>query len=124
MSEEDIKILEELILYYEAEAISRKFIGNLSISVNEDDIQAIENLLKGYREKEEIIEKLNKNTLDFSNTVIKDFIPKSKVKEKIEKLEKAKQEYEEENTIDEDYYFDINGYDKAIWVLQEIMEGE
>ena len=38
--EEDIKILEEFIKYYEAEATSRKVRRTLSIRVDEDDIDA------------------------------------------------------------------------------------
>ena len=49
---EDIKILEEFIKYYESEAISRKFRGTLSISVDEYDIDAIEHLIKAYKELE------------------------------------------------------------------------
>ena len=49
---ENIKILEEFIKYYESEAISRKFRGTLSISVDEYDIDAIEHLLKAYKELE------------------------------------------------------------------------
>ena len=50
---ENIKILEEFIKYYESEAISRKFRGTLSISVDEYDIDAIEHLIKAYKELEE-----------------------------------------------------------------------
>lgn len=53
------------------------------------------------------------------------FIPASKIKEKIKELEKERQKYREENTrIDEDYFFDINGFDNAILVLQELLEGK
>lgn len=51
--EEDLKILEEFIKYYESEAISRKFRGTLSISVDQYDIYAIEHLIKAYKELEE-----------------------------------------------------------------------
>lgn len=76
--EEDITILTAFLLSNIPEIITQEEFDEVK--------QAIEKLIKGYREKEEIIEKLNKNTLDFSNTVVKDFIPKSKVKERIEKL--------------------------------------
>lgn len=56
--------------------------------------------------------------------IYENYIPIQKVKDKIEELEKRKQEYEEENTIDEDYFFDINGYNSAIFVLQELLELE
>ena len=47
--EEDVKILEKFIKYYEAEATSRKFRGTLSISVDEDEIDALENLINMYK---------------------------------------------------------------------------
>lgn len=55
--EEDIKILKEFVKYYEEEAISRKFRGTLSISVDEDDIQAIENILNRLEQDERVINK-------------------------------------------------------------------
>lgn len=62
--EEDIKILEEFIKYYEAEATSRKFRGTLSIRVDEDDIDALENLINMYKrvlkENEYMHNELNK----------------------------------------------------------------
>ena len=42
---EDREILEEFIKYFEAEAISRKYRRNISITVGEDDIEAIKNIL-------------------------------------------------------------------------------
>ena len=98
--EEDIKILEDFIKYFEAEAVSTKYRRNISITVGEDDIEAIENLIKGYRE----LEKSNKEkakmlTQQDRNLQIsydslqelfklreykKDSIPKSKIVEKIE----------------------------------------
>lgn len=63
--EEDIKILEEFIKYYEAEATSRKFRGTLSIRVDEDDIDALENLINIYKrvlkENEELKQDRNNN---------------------------------------------------------------
>lgn len=52
MNEEEkkaIELLEEFIKYYEAEATSRKFRGTLSIRVDEDDIDALENLINMYK---------------------------------------------------------------------------
>lgn len=106
----DIEVLEEFIKYFEAEAISRKYRRNISITVGEDDIQAIENLIKGYRELEY---KYNKALTDLSieakrtneenyrcslfaveNNDLKeklaDSIPKSLIKEKIEELKAYK----------------------------------
>lgn len=109
--EEDIKILEEFIKYYEAEATSRKFRGTLSIRVDEDDIDALENLINMYKrvlkENEELkILKSGIQTLqnvgiedgkyivmsktDFLNGSCKhlldDYIPKQEIKDKIEEL--------------------------------------
>ena len=56
--EEDIKILKEFVKYYEEEAISRKFRGTLRISVDEDDIQAIENILNRLEQDERVIEEM------------------------------------------------------------------
>ena len=110
--EEDIKILEDFIKYYEAEAISRKFRGTLSISVDEQDIQALENLLTRYKQLEEEKKKLKtikgfeeenievskfgewvgKDYIDYKfeyenyQRILADSIPKSKIKEKIKEL--------------------------------------
>lgn len=144
--EEDIKILEDFIKYFEAEAISTKYRRNISITVGEDDIQAIENLIKGYRELEKEID-LNKDRIVYKNKEIKrqeneicilqnevffykkelgdyetllkkDYILKSKIKEKIEELDNA--------SVKEEYVFyklsseDIRRTIKT--VLQELME--
>ena len=136
--EEDIKILEDFIKYYEAEAISRKFRGTLSISVDENDIEAIENLInrnkeleklelehqkingnlrekikeleknkelktiKGFEENIEVSkfgEWVGKNYIDYKfeyenyQKILADYIPKSKIKEKIEELERDIEDY-------------------------------
>lgn len=69
--EEDIKILEEFIKYYEAEATSRKFRGTLSIRVDEDDIDALENLINMYKrvlkENEQLRTEVNSLKKDISN---------------------------------------------------------
>ena len=74
------------------------------------------------KENEEL--KIKEFQLHLATEEMKSMIYKQKVKEKIEELEKRKQEYEEENTIDEDYLFDMNGYNSAILVLQELLESE
>ena len=50
----DIEILEEFIKYFEAEATQRKYRRNISITVGEDDIEAIENLIQRNKDLEEI----------------------------------------------------------------------
>lgn len=53
------------------------------------------------------------------------FIPKSKVKEKKEELEKELKEYEESDMEqDEDYFFDVNALNGEIQVLQELLGEE
>lgn len=99
--EEDIQILEDFIKYYEAEAISRKFRGTLSISVDEQDIQALENLLTRYKQLEKQID------LDY---VEENYIEKSKIKEKIEEWDKSIKWA----NADDRYY--------AIKILQELLE--
>lgn len=118
----NIEILGEFIKYFEAEATQRKYKRNISITVGEDDIEAIENLIQENKElriqisaRETVVDKLAKenkelkeklqqykkieeiaNTItddDIKNAIKnaeKDYIPKSKVKAKIEKLEKEK----------------------------------
>lgn len=102
--EEDIEVLEEFIKYFEAEAISRKYRRNISITVGEDDIQAIENLIKGYRELEEE-NKYYKNKFEIVHA---DSLPKDMqfviyTKEVFDKFRKIQQEYlgnEHENVRD------------------------
>ena len=121
--EEDIKILEEWI---------EITIGNRPEWVKSDEIlkiidykqiQALENLIKGYKTQEDIIKDLENDIIAVFKKGIADCNSwwKIKIKEKIEELEKAKQKYQEENAIDEVYCFEINAYNKAIWVLQELM---
>lgn len=68
---EDIKILEEFIKYFEAEAMSRKYRRNISITVGEDDIEAIENLIARNKELE---------------SALKNSVSKDEIKAKIEEL--------------------------------------
>lgn len=49
----NIEILEEFIKYFEAEATQRKYRRNISITVGEDDIEAIENLIQENKELKE-----------------------------------------------------------------------
>lgn len=101
--EKEISILKELINDLKRE---EKLIGYDA----EIEIQAIENLIKGYK-----IEKL-RNTLDEQSLkeALDDYIPKSKVKEKIEELEEEKKYYYSDYKIDE--------LNDKIQVLQELME--
>jgi hypothetical protein len=91
--EEDIKILEDFIKYYEAECTSRGFERTLIVRVDKDDVQSLENLIKEYRELEErniylVNERKKLEELLFMSN--ENYIEKSKVKEKIEEYEKMK----------------------------------
>lgn len=112
--EEDIKILEDFI-----NGTLFKYARN---AFDEEDLRntldkAIETLIKGYKAKCELIEKL-KQDKDILYGVIdeikEDYIPKSKIKEKIEELEKEKDYYYSDYKIDE--------LNDKIQVLQELME--
>ena len=79
--EEDIKILEEIIEYCKE---------HLPPYYKDEDLQAIENLIKGYRELEEEKKELQKYIKDYlipKSTINLIYIPKSKIKEKMEELE-------------------------------------
>ena len=122
--EEDIKILEDLIK-------EKDFIDYEKYQVKIDT--AIENLIKGYKELEEMLEHIEKfrelnlsSEIDYvialkSNfmTYLKtDYIPKSKVREKMQELyDKArKEEGYIYNHIDEYYY--------ATEILKELLKEE
>lgn len=119
---ENIKILEEFIKYYESEAISRKFRGTLSISVDEYDIDAIEHLIKAYKELEEENKRLKASHIVTHNKIsdeekaeIFDVIDNSidtyfeKIKPYWEQImTKDKMSLEEAETIINDMYQDRN----------------
>lgn len=90
--EEDIKKIQERIIepFYD-------FPNPISIELKDTDVELIENLIKGYKELEEENKILkNKQTKVIADSFHEkmaekfdeDFIPKSKVREKIEELEK------------------------------------
>ena len=100
----DIEILEEFIKCFEAEATQIKYRRNISITVGEDDIEAIENLIQRNKDLEQIekehkeengklrdrIKELEKVILLDSKPIILGMIPISRIKEKIEELTKIK----------------------------------
>ena len=124
--EEDIKILEEL--------------KNVTVTfITDKERQAIENLIKGYREyknfyhrrlkewrkKFENQEKHFLNELDEYDEEreklkkqLEDSIPKSKIKDMIEEYEKLIKEVQD----NEEHYNEIPLYEHDIEVLQELME--
>lgn len=66
----NIEILEEFIKYFEAEATQRKYRRNISITVGEDDIEAIENLIQ---ENKELKEKYNRLSHFAIETIFSEF---------------------------------------------------
>lgn len=152
----NIEILEEFIKYFEAEATQRKYRRNISITVGEDDIEAIENLiqenteLKEYKKIAELtkiscctaqncealnnaiknglenekllqenkelkkLENLTNESIKNSNSIKKNYIPKSKVKELNEKIHNLL----DDNGITRAYQLEIDKY------FEDLEEGE
>ena len=107
-----IEILEEYI----KEVWKPKPIHNVIpdwATIEKEQIQAIENLIKEYKDvNKEVLHWIEKYNLEHQK-----YIAKSKVKAKIEKLDKKKRKSQiEYSTIDELIF------DKKIEVLQELLE--
>ena len=101
--EEDIKILEELFDDVELS------IGGWVDRLDKKERQALENLIKGYRELEEIAESYIWQSNFDMKFYEENYIPKSKIADKIKEL-----------VIEEETgYFDNS---RIIRVLQELME--
>lgn len=120
--EEDRKILEKLINTMKSDR--ELFDEKIDKEIYAFFINALEHILSDYKRVLKENKELEADNYELNNRIndLLDNIPIQKVKDKIEELEKRKQEYEEENTIDEDYFFDINGYNSAIFVLQELID--
>lgn len=145
--EEDIKILEELT----TQKYSERLLKSLSYIKEEDEIhiltmlerQAIEKIIKEYRELEEIVNKyggakeLEEYILELSrflgnvsidamiNTIKNDYIPKSKIKEKKEEYKQIIDKYEKQVENDEETdlcYEEIREYACRIETYQELLE--
>lgn len=93
--EENIKILEEIVdVYYDCAGNKEQdYDMRVDMGFMKKEAQSIENLIKGYRELEEenkkIIQGKFREVAD-KNSYIKDmYIPKSKIKEKIEEVNKS-----------------------------------
>lgn len=91
----DIEILEEFIKYFEAEATQRKYRRNISITVGEDDIEAIENLIQRNKDLEQILELMSKSLDNISYDQIP--IAIEELKFKLQDLEQIEKEHKEEN---------------------------
>lgn len=109
--EEDIKKIEEIINWLKDSSYP------YDISLTRDDIQSLENLIKGYRELEER-ELWSTATI---NGLKRDFIPKSKIKEKIEELEKDIDDLMQNGDVYNDNVSKYNDLKLKIEVLQELM---
>lgn len=132
--EEDIKILEEKVeLYYDCAVIDEDgFDMRVDIAFMKKDAQALQNLIKGYRNLEMELEKENEslvrqyeyqgalmvNEYFSKEQVFELFIPKSKIKEKIEEYQRLIKEVQD----NEEHYNEIPLYEHDIEVLQELME--
>ena len=104
MNEEDIKILEEYLKNYTE---CPEWNDTTDCCINKKEIQAIENLINKNKELEETL----KDNWEFRD---KCYIPKSKIKEKIEELKK-KIKYEDNEKV-------IIWLHKQIRILQELLE--
>lgn len=131
--EEDIKIVEELVEHNYLEDLGYLRDNNHYIRFN----QALENLIKGYRELEKENKLLKKvdsivENIDTEKVILKieddDYIPKSKIKSKIEELEKQKEEtytkFLAGNRKDEFLSTKGKMLEGATRALQELIEGE
>lgn len=132
--EKDIKILEEKLRQWEPYK-NIKFKTDIELELQMEN-RAIENLIRGYRDIEEklkiTVAMLTKGTYpskNDENNFDKQFIPKSKIKEKIEELDKEEKDLQD-NISDEEReeYSDATiGYGLMLIenqrrVLQELME--
>lgn len=139
----NIEILEDLL----QQRYDEKLLNNISMINEKDEVyvltiferQAIENLIKENKELKEAlrseIQAFNKMK-ELAETIRKEnveyiiqnrqyelhYIPKSKVKEKIEELEKERKRKDEEDTINP--FYDQIDITHIIEVLQELLEGE
>lgn len=130
--EEDIERLEKIVkLYYKCAVIEEGFDMGEEIIFMRKDAQALENLIKGYRElvEENRIFALSGSNITLKHHIENNYIPKSKVKEKIEELkgyrDLAKEQIEERVIIadsDSLNYGRAEAHNKDIEVLQELME--
>ena len=136
--EEDIKILEEM---KQNCLTKREYIDPKA----ERKAQALENLIKGYRELEEnkklktikgfeenievskFGEWVGKNYIDYKfeyenyQRILADYIPKSKIREMLEELKEIKR-VQENNPFTSPVY--IKELEYGIQILEELLEGE
>ena len=110
--EEEIKILEERVNFCKNNKECREELKQcFGCTFEIEEIQAIENLINKVKSQEKQIKLMQ------SINIAENFIEKSKVREKIEELDKKKRKSQiEYSTIDELIF------DKKIEILQELLE--
>ena len=131
--EEDIKILEEKVeLYYDCAVIDEDgFDMRVDIAFMKKDAQALENLIKGYRELGRLYKSEKEMKIRYvgyyQDLLLKEnCIPNSKITEKIEEYKKKAEEYEEKKKDDVMGFWQIE-FLKACHkyqALQELIEGK
>ena len=134
---EDIKILLKNLKTEKEKWIDKIYgVGETRIDLMIDDvIKALENLIKGYRELEEennkfrngdiITPKLEAKTRKAIFNDLKNYIPKSKIKEKIEEIKGRKMDIVTSPVHNCDEKLEILKKDKIrIEVLQELLGDE
>lgn len=125
--EEDIKICEEIVeTYYDCAVVEDGFDMRVDMAFMKKEAKALENLIKGYK-----LEKL-KNVLDEQSLkeTLEEYIPKSKIKEKIKTLNNQYKEIASKYTEEEldngeeglDDYIEMQKIQKAENILQEFLE--
>ena len=118
--EEDIKILEEIVdIYYDCAGNKEQdYDMRVDMGFMKKEAQAIENLIKGYREKEESEKYLydayqdaGKKMFEYAGQ-LKDSVPKTKIKEIFDRLNIS--------DIEPWSTYKVNG--QILFDLQELME--
>lgn len=120
---EDIKILEELVESYEP--FFEEY-GKSPLFLKREKI-ALENLLNRNKELEEKNKELRYLKASTEEVVLNDYVPKSKIKEKIEEIDITIKEVEgniENSTDEERRYWKKERHDLFMqkYILQELLE--
>ena len=123
--EEDIEIIEEMIEVYRSCSVDEEgFDMRVDIAFMKKECKALENLITRYKQLEEENKSKQKAYDDcyceYKHYKQFDSIPKSKVKEKIEELDKEKLKYDNDLRI----YTLRNTFDFQKEVLQELLREE
>lgn len=120
--EERIKVLEDFVKYYEAEAVSMKYRGTISISVDEQDIEAIEWLIKDCRDGNEMLKAISKENISLREC-IRELEERSIPTEKVKELIRVRKERVAKMHPGSDCVL-IDDLENQIEVLEELLRGE